>query len=213
MNQHNETIETWNNIASLYEERFMDLDYYNESYDFVCESLKKPHARVLEIGCGPGNITKYFLTKKPDLDWLGTDVAPNMIALAKKNNPTAQFRILDARAINQLDIQADLIVCGFCVPYLSPTECRQFFEDASKLLTLHGMLYVSFVAGDPQLSEFKTSSGGRVYFQYHTVHSIVQYLHDSDFTLLKTFHVNYPKSETDYEEHTILVAGKNGSEK
>lgn len=32
---YQETFETWNKIAGLYEEKFMDLDLYNQSYDAV----------------------------------------------------------------------------------------------------------------------------------------------------------------------------------
>jgi len=39
MDHYQETFETWNKIASLYQERFMDLDLYNESYDLICASI------------------------------------------------------------------------------------------------------------------------------------------------------------------------------
>ncbi|MFN8864488.1 MAG: class I SAM-dependent methyltransferase [Flavobacteriales bacterium] len=87
MNKYEETFETWNNIASLYQDKFMGLDLYNETYDFICNTIDKPHAKVLEIGCGPGNITKYLLSKRPDFDIFGIDIAPNMVELARQNNP------------------------------------------------------------------------------------------------------------------------------
>lgn len=85
-----QTIEAWNKVAALYQEKFMHLAIYNETYDFFCAALAK-EASVLDLGCGPGNITKYLLTKLPSLSITGIDVASNMVALAKKNNPTAVF--------------------------------------------------------------------------------------------------------------------------
>lgn len=61
-NRYKETFETWNKGASMYQDKFMDLDLYNENYDFFCDSLNKPNSKILEIGCGPGNITKYILS-------------------------------------------------------------------------------------------------------------------------------------------------------
>lgn len=60
MDKYFETFETWNKVASLYEENFMNLEVYNESYDLFCNTVHTPNASILEIGCGPGNITKYL---------------------------------------------------------------------------------------------------------------------------------------------------------
>ena len=79
MDKYEETFETWDKVAYLYQEKFMDLDLYNETYDFICNSILKDNARILDVGCGPGNITKYLLSKRPDFDILGIDISPNMI--------------------------------------------------------------------------------------------------------------------------------------
>jgi len=46
--------------------------------------LLNEQAKVLELACGPGNITKCLLSKRPDLEILATDIAPNILELAKK---------------------------------------------------------------------------------------------------------------------------------
>ena len=46
----------WNKIAKLHEEKFMDLDIYDESYDFFSDQIEKENAEILELACGPGNI-------------------------------------------------------------------------------------------------------------------------------------------------------------
>ena len=97
MDRYKETYETWNKVASLYQDKFMDLDLYNSTYDYICETIPKEKARLLDVGCGPGNITRYLLSKRPDFDIFGIDIAPNMVALAKKNNPSAGFAIMDSR--------------------------------------------------------------------------------------------------------------------
>ena len=103
MNPYQETFDTWNKVAQLYEDKFMYLTIYNDSYDFVCKHLQQSNSKLLEVGCGPGNITKYLLTQRPDFDILGIDIAPNMIQLAEQNNPTATFKVLDALKINELN--------------------------------------------------------------------------------------------------------------
>ncbi|MFA6262271.1 MAG: class I SAM-dependent methyltransferase [Bacteroidia bacterium] len=209
MDKYKETFETWNNIASLYQDKFMDLDLYNKTYDFICDSIDKPNAKLLEIGCGPGNITKYLISKRPDFDTFGIDIAPKMIEFARQNNPTAHFAVMDSRQINTLDTKYDGIVAGFCLPYLSQTESNELIANAYELLNANGLIYLSFVEGDPEKSDFKLGSGGRVYFYYHHLDDIKSQLCSFKFGAIKTFKVKYKTSETDFDFHTILTARKN----
>lgn len=201
------TFETWNKLAQLYEEKFMHLTNYNESYDCLCAAIINPKAAVLELGCGPGNITKYLLSKQPEFEILGTDISANMIALAQKNNPTANFQLLDAREILSLNKKFDAIVAGFCLPYLSDTDCNKFIQDSKKLINKNGIIYISFVEGDYAQSGFKTGSTGyAAYFYYHSLASLQQLLLEHGFRELHVLHTNYATTPNNTEIHTILIA-------
>ncbi|MEL1253463.1 class I SAM-dependent methyltransferase [Flavobacterium sp. DGU38] len=205
MNKYKETFETWNKIANLYEDKFMNLSIYNETYDFFC-GLLKDQQKVFEIGCGPGNITKYLLSKRPDLKITGIDIAPKMIELAKINNPSADFKIMDTRKLNELNEKFDAIMCGFCLPYLSESDCSKLIKDSAQILTKNGILYLSFVQGDSSKSGFISgSSGDRTYFYYHTLEDLKTSLLENNFDVIKLFDVSYPKTD-DVEIHTILIA-------
>lgn len=187
----------------------MDLDLYNETYDFICSSITRENARILEIGCGPGNITKYLLSKRPDFSIHGIDIAPNMIELAKRNNPSASFAIMDSRQIDQIQSTFDGIVCGFCLPYLSSTDCQKLITDCYHLLNEHGFIYISFVEGDPAESDFQVSSGGdRSFFYFHSLDDLKAKLIENMFDDLNTVKVAYKKSGNEMEIHTIITARK-----
>ncbi len=209
MNRYKETFETWNKVALLYQDKFMDLDLYNDTYDFICNSINKDKAKILEIGCGPGNITKYLLSERPDFDIFGIDIAPNMIELAIKNNPTASFAIMDSRQIDDIKTKFDGIICGFCLPYISQTDSIKLITDCYKLMNENGLIYLSFVEGDPNKSDFQVgSSGDRSYFYFHNLDDLKTQFVESKFDELKTFKVEYKKSETEIDIHTILTARK-----
>lgn len=209
MNRYKETFKTWNKIASLYQDKFMDLDLYNDTYDFICSSLDEANSKILEIGCGPGNITKYLLSNRPDFDIFGIDISPNMIKLARKNNPTANFAVFDSRKIDEIKTKYDGIVCGFCLPYLSMQDSRKLISDCYNLLNKNGLIYISFVEGDPMKSDFQVSSSGdRSYFYFHNLEDLKTQLIEDKFDELKTFKVEYKKTETEVEIHTILTAKK-----
>lgn len=208
-NRYNETFETWNKVASLYQDKFMDLDLYNSTYDFICSSLEKSNSKIFEIGCGPGNISKYLLSKRPDFDIFGVDIAPNMIELAQKNNPNASFAIMDSRNIDEIKTKFDGIICGFCLPYLSNEDSQKLVVDCSNLLNENGLIYISFVEGDPKKSGFQIgSSGDRCYFYFHSLENLKTLLIENEFDDLKIFKVEYKKSDNEIDIHTILTAKK-----
>ena len=209
MDRYKETFETWNKVASLYQDKFMDLDLYNHTYDFFCNLITKDKAKLLEIGCGPGNITKYLLSRRPDFNIFGIDIARNMIELAKKNNPTASFAIMDCRQISNLETKYDGIVCGFCLPYLSQTDSEIFISDCYNLLNENGQLYLSFVEGDPNKSDFQVGSNGdRTYFYFYNLDELTEQLKKNNFEQIKVFKVDYKKVENERDIHTILTAKK-----
>ena len=209
MNPHQETLNTWNKVAQLYQEKFMDLEMYNESYSLFCDSIEKSNASILEIGCGPGNITKHLLSLRKEYSIYGIDFSSNMIELAQKNIPSASFEVMDARDILKLNTTFDGIIVGFCLPYLSGEESLQLIGDATTLLNKNGVLYLSFVEGDSNQSGFKTSStGDRTYFYYHELSALTKGILDAGFETPKVLHVNYGDANSKQEIHTIVIAKK-----
>lgn len=209
MDSYLETFNTWNKIAVAYEEKFMDLNIYNKTFDTFCGALKKTNASVFEIGCGPGNISRYLLSKRPDFNLFGIDIAPKMVELAAANNPTAKFQTIDARNIGELKQNFDGIICGFCLPYLSIKDCETLIANCYHLLNENGIIYLSFVEGNPKHSNYMSgSTGDRVYFYYHSLAEIKRQLQQNNFQTLETFHLNYEKANGETEIHSVLLAQK-----
>ncbi len=201
--------KTWNKLAKLYEEKFMHLDFYNHTYDFFYQSIAKQNACILDIGCGPGNISRYLHSKRPDFIIHGIDYAPNMIALAQHHIPDGIFKVMDSRNIHQLQTKYDGIIAGFCIPYLHKEEVEKLIAECNRLLTEDGILYLSFVHGHPNQSGLKTgSTGDSIYFYYHQENDIKQCLKNNEFDDVNTFAVNYEKADLTTEVHTIITARK-----
>ncbi|MBC7864483.1 MAG: class I SAM-dependent methyltransferase, partial [Bacteroidia bacterium] len=54
-------VTIFNKNANGYQNKFMDVNLYADTFDLFCNSIKNENAEILEIACGPGNITKYLL--------------------------------------------------------------------------------------------------------------------------------------------------------
>ena len=202
-----ETHKTWNIVAQLYEDKFMELELYNDTYVRFCELLSKPNASVLEIGCGPGNITRHLQELNPNLKILASDVSKNMVELTKKNNPTAEVHILDCRHLAKITEKFEGIVCGFTVPYLEQADLLKFIKDCSQSLNMGGILYLSFVEGNYSDSRFISgSSGDRTYFYYHDFETVKQALELNNMVIVESCKKEYKKSDESIEMHTILNA-------
>lgn len=210
MNQNKLTIETWDKLAQKYQDKFMDVTLYDDSYDLFCEAISNEEATILEVGSGPGNITKYLLGKNPNYKILATDVAPSMIELAQINNPSAEFQVLDARAINTINRTFDGIMCGFCMPYLSKEESIQMIKDSHTLLNDDGILYFSVIEKDYDQSELQTSSDGEhtIYVYYHQANYLQKALDECHFETVHLLRINYEKSEGVFDTHLVFIARK-----
>ena len=180
MDPNQTSINTFNDLAELYQEKYFHLQQYNATYDLFCDHVLTTGAQLLELGCGPGNITRYLLGKRPDFQILATDAAPNMVALAKKNNPEANVQVLDARQLGMLTQTFDAIVLGFCLPYLSQEDVKLVFEQCYRLLNNEGIIYLSTIEGQYANSGLLTSANtGRSVYSYYYSEDLLRTLYDS----------------------------------
>lgn len=209
MDKNKQAIDVFNKLAKVYQDKFMDVSLYHDSFDVFCSHIKKEKASVLELACGPGNITQYLLKKRPDLNILGTDLAPNMIELATINNPQASFQLLDSRAITSLNKTYDAIMCGFCLPYLSKEEAIQLIADAAKILAKDCVIYISTMEDDYSKSEFKKgSSGDELFMHFHEGDYLREALYSSGFKTIDLKRQNYPTTDGSKVIDLIIIAQK-----
>jgi 2-polyprenyl-3-methyl-5-hydroxy-6-metoxy-1,4-benzoquinol methylase len=95
--------------------------------DFIVDSIKslnKPDAKILDIGCGNGNIS--LALGSLGFNVTGVDIDPSSIEKARRLNkfPNVKFDVLDANAFDVTD-EFDAIVCS---------EVLEHLEDPSDLV-------------------------------------------------------------------------------
>ena len=154
-------------LALHYQNKYMDVSAYGAELDAFIGMFPDPSPAILEIACGPGNLTRYLLDRLPAARILGTDLAPTMISLARVNCPEAAFEVMDCRNLNQLNQRYDGVIAGFCLPYLNPEEAGQLISDISQLLNEGGLLYLSTIEGEREKSGMRKGSTGDELFQYY----------------------------------------------
>ncbi len=202
-------VDVFNKHASSYQEKFMDVSLYHDSLDLFCNAIEKKVAEILELACGPGNITKYLLNRRSDFKLLGTDLSPNMLALAKINNPGAKFQLMDCRNFGASEKRYDAIVCGFCLPYLTKEEAINLITNALKILNPKGVLYISTMEDDYSKSGFKKGSAGdEIFLHYHQADYLKAALEENHFKILDLQRIESVMADGTKVTDLILIAGK-----
>ena len=190
-------IQVFNNNADLYQERYMDVSHYSTSLNLLADSLPK-NAKLLDVACGPANISSYLLTKRKDLNITGTDLADNMLALARKNIAGGTFLKKDCRDFTWIDEQFDAIIFGFCFPYVNKLEAIRMISEAKKHLSLGGLLCISTMEDKYENSSFKAPSSGNsnpIFMHYHEAGYLKDALTQSGYTIMHQKRVNIENEE------------------
>lgn len=203
--------DIFNKHASDYQSKFMGVSLYADTLDLFCEQVPTG-GKVLELACGPGNITRYLLNKRPDLRILGTDIAPNMLELAKANNPSASFEWLDCKDMSSIKDTYHAVMCGFCLPYLSGAESMKLISDIYTIIKPGGVLYLSCMEeNEYHQSGIKTNShGDHVYVHYHTTDLLLEYLSANHFRLMELSRKRSPASDGSSTTDLMIIASKTG---
>ncbi|WP_285162611.1 class I SAM-dependent DNA methyltransferase [Shewanella goraebulensis] len=215
MEKVQETVATFNKMAEKYQDKYMDCNLYSHSLDKLCEYIYQLQLNdvtsnkacneisVLEVGCGPGNVSCYLSNwRNPDKELLpikiyGFDLAPNMVRLANANNPQHHYDVLDMQEILTLKAQFDrdlfnVAVCAFSIPYLNQQALKRFIEDMPQLLAKKSILFISFMAGDYKKSMAQESaSGDRVHMYYYEAKDLARLLTDNGFEVIEQYTKDY----------------------
>jgi 2-polyprenyl-3-methyl-5-hydroxy-6-metoxy-1,4-benzoquinol methylase len=212
MDQNKNAVDIFNLRALGYQEKFMDVAAYHDTFDLFC-SCMPAKANLLDIACGPGNISRYLLEKRPDFHILGIDLAHNMIDLARANNPAAEYRAMDCREIGSIGQKYNGIMCGFCLPYLSEEDATKLITDVKKILLPDGVFYISTMEENEwnRSGMRKSSYGDEMYQYYHTAANLQAALEQNGYTIFNLQRIEMPAVDGSIATDLIIIGRREPS--
>lgn len=210
MDRNAEAIESFNKHAGLYNEMFGGLSLYNDTYDLFSTLLPARYSSVLDLGCGPGNISSYLLHKRADLKITGIDLAPNMIEIAGRNNPSGNFKVMDCREVKSLNTKYDAIISGFTIPYLNKEETEKLLCDCASMLNPEGVFYFSLIDGRYEDSGYQYASNkvDRSYVYYYSSVKIMGMLERCGLKIVQIEDLQWQRKEGRLETHLVFIVRK-----
>lgn len=155
------SVLTFDKFADEYDQKYQAYQPYIRTYEKLGSFLPKGQlSSVLDIACGPAHASKYLISEGFELEIFGFDLSENMLRVARKNVPNGKFEQFDCRNLDRLKSVYDIVICGFCVPYLEPYECSKLVEDIARSLNPGGIGYISAIEGDKYCIEENISPSG-----------------------------------------------------
>lgn len=144
-------IERYDDVAAKYNEEYC----LKEESDIVKEFLHflKKGDRVLDVACGPGNITNFFARRGVKIE--GVDLSSGMLAIARKNHPKIKFRKMDMRKLNYADKSFDALLCSYALYHLTKKQALTALKEFNRVLKPGGtlMLIVQEGSGEGMVAD------------------------------------------------------------
>jgi SAM-dependent methyltransferase len=147
-----DTRESYDRIAGTYAEMFLhEFDHKpadRELLDRFAEQVKA-RGRVLDLGCGPGQVARYLHDK--GVDAFGMDLSPAMIEQAKQYHPGVEFREGDMRYLDMPEKSLAGITAFYSLIHLQRHEVPSVAHRLRRTLQPGGLMLVAFHKGDETL--------------------------------------------------------------
>jgi trans-aconitate methyltransferase len=206
------SVKRFDEFADQYAQRFMNIESYSDSIDRFCNLIRNDYPKILELGCGPGNITRLLKLRFPESRITALDLAPRMIEIAQKQLPDVDFRIMDVRNISMLPEKFDAVMCSFCLPFLSKDDAAKLIADCYEKLNSGGVLYISTMEGDENEAGFESTSfsgTAEVYFNYHRQSDLETAFQKGGFEIEQIKCQDYVEPDGSLTKDLILIGVKN----
>ena len=102
--------------------------------------------RVLDVGCGTGRLAPFLAGL--GLDVRGVDLSPEMVRVARRDQPGFTFEVADLRSLPYADASLDGVVCWYSLMYLSPADRPLAFAELARVVAPSGLLATAYKVGD-----------------------------------------------------------------
>jgi len=205
------SVQRFDQFAAEYANRFMDLNAYSDSIEKFFDLIGTDRPKILELGCGPGNVTRLLKLRFPESQITAIDLAPKMIEIAGEHLPDVDFLVMDVRDVSIIPVKFDAVMCSFCLPFLSRSDAAQLIVDCAAHLVSGGVLYVSTMEGSELRAGFETTSfsgDAEIYFNYHRQAYLEQAIVLSGFEIRQVKLQDYIEPDGSATTDMIFIAVK-----
>ena len=147
-------------------------------------SKLKQGGHILDAGCGTGRFVPYFV--KNGFTVTGVDSSSSMIELASKNNPMAEFKVMDIRHLDFVSNYFDGVWNIATLLHLDESGVKLALQEFKRVLKVNGILYIATRTKDKSISIIEESTeGGKMVVNYYSPDKLRELLANSGFEIIE----------------------------
>ena len=204
-----QTILAYNKNAKNYNAKFADFTAYKEKIIEFGKGFIPKDARILDLGCGPGNNITILQSLDNSYSFKGVDLSKDLLKIAKENHPRSTFLHQNICTLQvEADAKYESILASFCIVHLTHTETRNLVQYISESLVQGGGLYISFMEGNSSGFESTSFSEDEIFFNYYQAADIVKMLSDCGLEVKEMSTQDYPEQDGSLTVDVFIFASK-----
>jgi len=179
----------YDQLGSLYRMHYEETNPERYSHWLTELTIRLPSAaKILELGCADGIPTARFLNQH--FDYLGIDIAPLQIELARTNVPNAYFEVADMVTLTFPATAFDAIVALYSIIHVPLIEQPALIKAIYQWLKPNG--YFLCVVGSNEWTGTESdwiSPGTRMYWSHADAATYQSWFMETGFTIIEHYFV------------------------
>lgn len=203
-----QTIAAYNKNGETYAAKFDNYQTYIQKItDFQIKHVP-PGAKILDLGCGPGNNIYVLSQQDNTCRFTGVDLSSSFLEMAQKRHPNAVFLQQDIRTPYTFS-DFDTVIASFCIVHMEKLEdVAQFINNTADYLKKGGTLYLSFMEGKEAGFETTSFSQDELFFNYFPRQQVIELLEHHQLSILEISTEPYEEANGTITSDIFIYAEK-----
>lgn len=174
-------VETYEKIADIYTQQYFN-DLRDTPYIDKFLTLLPKGAKVLDVGCGPGNFAQYIHEKGFDIE--GVDLSQEMLKIAKSKVPGVVFNLMDMRTLEYPECTFDGLLVAYSLIHIPSEEIHKTLIGFNTVLNPNGLLMIIAQGGEAdKIVDEPLLKGEQIFINFFTKERLIVFLTDAGFKI------------------------------
>jgi 2-polyprenyl-3-methyl-5-hydroxy-6-metoxy-1,4-benzoquinol methylase len=172
-----ELVEHLEEIRALLEDPTLDMNLLK---------TRMPGKRLLDAGCGWGRLSAQLA--EDDFEYVGVDLSPKMLAVARAEHPNLTFKEMSLRKLDFPDESFDGIWCCCVLQHEPKNNMLQVLSEMYRVLAPHGMLLIKLQETGELSGEYcvkiRRNTEIKTYWAFWDIDEFEAVLTEADFEVI-----------------------------